>query len=232
MIRTSWLFRAGSWSKAEDKVDMRTFGNKTAKLDSPAITSLTIFERPEDDPEEVPDIDRDDSAPEARSKPKGKQIEEGKTEQGKKEEGQKIEVEPNKGKGNKEEGQKMEVEPNQGKGNKEEGHKMEVEPSKAKNIEVGKEVKGMEPKAKVRKYEEAPSTAAGSASGGGSSHIWYHLCCTASKGVSCKNCLLPVCLFKLFQSAKDSWWTHGQGWSDEEWASWKEPWCQSLWASV
>ena len=68
MIRTTWLFRDGSWSKAEDKVDMRTLGNKTAKLDSPAIMSLTIFERPEDDPEEVPDSDRDDSAPEARSR--------------------------------------------------------------------------------------------------------------------------------------------------------------------
>ena len=68
IIRTTWLFRDGSWSKAEDKVDMRTLGNKTAKLDSPAIMSLTIFERPEDDPEEVPDSDRDDSAPEARSR--------------------------------------------------------------------------------------------------------------------------------------------------------------------
>ena len=68
MIRTTWLFRDGSWSKAEDKVDMRTLGNKTAKLDSPAIMSITIFERPADDPEEVPDSDRDDSAPEARSR--------------------------------------------------------------------------------------------------------------------------------------------------------------------
>ena len=68
MIRTTWLFRDGSWSKAEDKVDMRTLGNKTAKLDSPAIMSITIFERPEDDPEEVPDSDRDDSAPETRSR--------------------------------------------------------------------------------------------------------------------------------------------------------------------
>ena len=188
------------------------------------------------------------------SKPKtqqGKQIEEGKTGKGKKEEGKEIEVEPNKGKGNKEEGQKMEVEPNQGKGNKEEGQKMEVEPNKGKNIEVGKDRKGMEeeqketgqPKAKVHKYEEAPSTLAVPAVVAAFSmavvlaawwfrccmaHIWYHLCCTALKGVSCKNCLLPFCLFKLFQSAKDSWWTHGQGWSDEEWASWKEPWCQSL----
>ena len=68
MIRKTWLFRDGSWSKAEDKVDMRALGNKTAKLDSPAIMSLTIFERPEDDPEEVPDSDRGDSAPEARSR--------------------------------------------------------------------------------------------------------------------------------------------------------------------
>ena len=68
MIRTTWLFRDGSWSKAEDKIDMRTLGNKTAKLDSPAIMSITIFERPEDDPEEVPDSDRDDSAPETRSR--------------------------------------------------------------------------------------------------------------------------------------------------------------------
>ena len=37
---------------------MRALGNKTAKLDSPAI--MTIFE-PEDDPEEVPDSDLDDS---------------------------------------------------------------------------------------------------------------------------------------------------------------------------
>ena len=51
--RHACLFRDGSWSKAEDKVDMRTLGNKKAKLDSPAIMSLTIFERPEDDPEEV-----------------------------------------------------------------------------------------------------------------------------------------------------------------------------------
>ena len=68
MIRTTWLFTDGSWSKAEDKVDMKTLGNKTAKLDSPAIMSITIFERPEDDPEEVPDSDRDDCAPEARSR--------------------------------------------------------------------------------------------------------------------------------------------------------------------
>ena len=47
---------------------MRALGNKTAKLDSPAIMSLTTFERPEDDPEEVPDNDRDDSAPEVRSR--------------------------------------------------------------------------------------------------------------------------------------------------------------------
>ena len=40
MIRTTWLFRDGSWSKAEDKVDMRTLGNKTAKLDSPTIMSM------------------------------------------------------------------------------------------------------------------------------------------------------------------------------------------------
>ena len=46
LIRTTWLFRDGSWSKAEDKVDMRVVGNKTAKLDSPAIISITIFERP------------------------------------------------------------------------------------------------------------------------------------------------------------------------------------------
>ena len=64
MIRTTWFFRDGSWSKAEDKVDMRTLGNKTAKLDSPAIMS----ERPEDDPEDIPDSDREDSAPEARSR--------------------------------------------------------------------------------------------------------------------------------------------------------------------
>ena len=68
LVRTTWLFRDGSWSKAEDKVDMRALGNKTAKLDSPAITSLTIFERGEDDPQEVPDSDRDDSAPEVRSR--------------------------------------------------------------------------------------------------------------------------------------------------------------------
>ena len=54
MIRTTWLFRDGAWSKVEDKVDVRTLGNKAAKLDSPAIMSLTIFERPEHDPEEVP----------------------------------------------------------------------------------------------------------------------------------------------------------------------------------
>ena len=29
---------------------MRTLGNEAAKLDSPTIISLTIFERPEDDP--------------------------------------------------------------------------------------------------------------------------------------------------------------------------------------
>ena len=67
-MRTTWLFRNGSWSKAEDKVDMRALGNTTAKLDSPAILSLTVFERPEDDLEEVPDSDRDDSAPEGRSR--------------------------------------------------------------------------------------------------------------------------------------------------------------------
>ena len=71
LIRTTWLFRDGAWSKAkesEDKVDMRTLGNKSAKLDSPAIMSITIFERPEDDTQEVPDSDRDDSAPEVRSR--------------------------------------------------------------------------------------------------------------------------------------------------------------------
>ena len=47
---------------------MRALGNKTAKLDFPAIMSITIFERPEDDPEEVPDSDQDNGAPEVRSR--------------------------------------------------------------------------------------------------------------------------------------------------------------------
>ena len=29
LIRTTWVFRDGSWSKAEDKVDIRALGNKT-----------------------------------------------------------------------------------------------------------------------------------------------------------------------------------------------------------
>ena len=47
---------------------MSALGNKTAKLDSQAIMSITIFDWPEDDPQEVPDSDRDDSAPEVRSR--------------------------------------------------------------------------------------------------------------------------------------------------------------------
>ena len=68
MIRTIWVFRDGSWSKAEDKVDMQMLENNTAtaKLETPVVMSITVFETPGDDPEKVIDNDQDEDPCRAR----------------------------------------------------------------------------------------------------------------------------------------------------------------------
>ena len=44
--------KVSAFREVEDKVDTRALDNKTAKLDSPAIMLITIFERPEDNPDD------------------------------------------------------------------------------------------------------------------------------------------------------------------------------------
>ena len=57
-VRSTWLFREGSWVKVEDKVNVRELDNKVARLEGNPILSLTIFE----DPDVEPDSDNEGNA--------------------------------------------------------------------------------------------------------------------------------------------------------------------------
>ena len=56
-MRSTWVFREGKWSNVEDNVDIRSLGVKAGKFEEKAIMSVTMFARPDDDPELVPDSD-------------------------------------------------------------------------------------------------------------------------------------------------------------------------------
>ena len=58
-MRSTWVFREGTWSKIEDKVDIRDLKLKAGKFEERTIMSVTMFTRPDDDPELVPDSDLD-----------------------------------------------------------------------------------------------------------------------------------------------------------------------------
>ena len=57
-IRSTWLFREGSWVKVEDRVNVRELDSKAAKLEGNPVLSLTLFE----DPEAEPDSDNEGNA--------------------------------------------------------------------------------------------------------------------------------------------------------------------------
>ena len=61
VIRTTWVFRGDEWSKIEDKVDMRELRQKVAKFEEPTILSISVCERPPDNPEPEPDSDHDEA---------------------------------------------------------------------------------------------------------------------------------------------------------------------------
>ena len=56
VIRTTWVF-GKKWVQIEKDVDVRCLDNRVDKLPDPALLSVTVFKRPEDDPEPEPDSD-------------------------------------------------------------------------------------------------------------------------------------------------------------------------------
>ena len=74
-MRSTWVFREGKWSKIEDNVDIRGLKLKAGKFEERTIMSVTMFTRPDDDPEFVPDSDLDlDHGPEGESMPRNEQL--------------------------------------------------------------------------------------------------------------------------------------------------------------
>lgn len=57
VIRTTWVFTK-KWVEIEKAVDIRTLDSRVAKLPDPAVLSVTIFKRREDNPEPEPDSDQ------------------------------------------------------------------------------------------------------------------------------------------------------------------------------
>ncbi|CAE7762117.1 unnamed protein product, partial [Symbiodinium sp. KB8] len=64
VVRTTWVFTK-KWTELEQDLDIRMLENRVGKLPDPAVLSITIFKRPEDDPE--PEAD---SEAEAESEPR------------------------------------------------------------------------------------------------------------------------------------------------------------------
>ena len=75
LVRTTWVFREGSWSRIEDSVNIRSLEVRSAKFDERPIMSVTVFGRPPDDPDVVPDSDLDESfGPDSRSQSRDERL--------------------------------------------------------------------------------------------------------------------------------------------------------------
>ena len=59
VIRTTWIYQDSAWKKVEDSVDIRSLKVKNQKIEGSPILSITTFKRPEDDPLQEPDSDRE-----------------------------------------------------------------------------------------------------------------------------------------------------------------------------
>ena len=59
VIRTTWIYKDSAWERIEDSVDIRSLKVKNQKIEGAPILSITIFKRPEDDPLQEPDSDRE-----------------------------------------------------------------------------------------------------------------------------------------------------------------------------
>ena len=74
-MRSTWVYREGAWSKIEDNVDIRDLKLKAGKFEERTIMSVTMFTRPDDDPELVPDSDLDlDHGPEGENTPRDERL--------------------------------------------------------------------------------------------------------------------------------------------------------------
>ena len=60
VLRTTWIYQDSAWKKVEDSVDIRSLRVKNQKIEGSPILSVTVFERPEDDPLKEPDSDKED----------------------------------------------------------------------------------------------------------------------------------------------------------------------------
>ena len=59
VIRTTWIYKDSAWKKIEDSVDIRSLKVKNQKIEGSPILSITTFKRPDDDPLQEPDSDRE-----------------------------------------------------------------------------------------------------------------------------------------------------------------------------
>ena len=59
VIRTTWIYKDSAWKKVEDSVDIRSLKVKNQKIEGSPILSITTFKRPDDDPLQEPDSDRE-----------------------------------------------------------------------------------------------------------------------------------------------------------------------------
>ena len=59
VIRTTWIYKDSAWERIEDSVDIRSLKVKNQKIEGSPILSITTFKRPEDDPLQEPDSDRE-----------------------------------------------------------------------------------------------------------------------------------------------------------------------------
>ena len=74
-MRSTWVYREGAWSKIEDNVDVRDLKVKAGRFEERTIMSVTMFTRPDDDPELVPDSDLDlDHGPEGENMPRDERL--------------------------------------------------------------------------------------------------------------------------------------------------------------
>ncbi|CAE7521448.1 unnamed protein product, partial [Symbiodinium pilosum] len=76
IIRTTWVFGDGEWSKIEDKINIEELDVRAAKLEAYTVMSITIFERSPESEEEIPDSDReaDPQTPEERLRAEAKGV--------------------------------------------------------------------------------------------------------------------------------------------------------------
>ena len=76
IIRATWVFRDGEWSKIEDKINIEELDVRAAKLEAYTVMSITIFERSPESEEEIPDSDReaDPRTPEERLRAEAKSV--------------------------------------------------------------------------------------------------------------------------------------------------------------